>query len=192
MPTCVTVETEPGDAGLSILSGLEPRRLLADAMLGALVRWLRALGVDVAFDPALDDPELVDRAVAEGRTILTRDRKLTERRLARDHLLIRSGVVAEQLRQVLDELGLRPDPDRLFSRCLRCNAALEPVDPGQARAHVPPWVALTQEQFRRCPACGRIYWPGTHVQRMLARLEEMMGPETMGPGDMDLIRRDPP
>jgi hypothetical protein len=153
-------------------------RLLADAMLGALVRWLRALGIDVAYDPALDDPELVDRAVAEGRTILTRDRRLTERRLARDHLLIRSGDVAEQLRQVLDELGLRPDPDLLLGRCLLCNVPLAPMDPEQARARVPPWVARTQEQFRTCPACGRIYWRGTHARRMLARLEEMTRPAT--------------
>lgn len=142
-------------------------------MLGALVRWLRALDLDVVYDPALDDPELVDRAVAEGRTILTRDRRLTERRLARNHLLIRSGDVAEQLRQVLDELGLHPDPDRAFGRCLRCNTPLQPVDPEQARARVPPWVARTQKQFRACPACDRIYWRGTHVRRMLARLEEM-------------------
>jgi uncharacterized protein with PIN domain len=142
-------------------------------MLGALARWLRALGVDVIYDPALDDPELVARAVAEGRTILTRDRRLTERRLARNHLLIRSDVVAEQLRQVLAELDLHPDPHRLLGRCLRCNSPLEPIDAEQARARVPPWVARTQSEFRACPACGRVYWRGTHVRRMLKRLEEM-------------------
>jgi uncharacterized protein with PIN domain len=142
-------------------------------MLGALARWLRALDVDVTYDPALDDPELVERAVAEGRTILTRDRRLTERRLARNHLLIRSDDVAEQLRQVLDELGLHPAPDRLLGRCLRCNTPLAPIDPELARARVPPWVARTQDRFRACPGCGRVYWRGTHVRRMLARLGEM-------------------
>lgn len=158
-----------------ILSDLDhqPPRLLADAMLGALARWLRALDVDVTYDPELDDPELVERAVAEGRTILTRDRRLTERRLARNHLLIRSDDVAEQLQQVLTELGLRPDPDRLLGRCLRCNVPLEPLDAEAARARVPPWVARTQETFRACPECGRVYWRGTHVQRMLSRLREM-------------------
>jgi uncharacterized protein with PIN domain len=145
-------------------------------MLGALARWLRALDVDVTYDPALDDPELVERAVAEGRTILTRDRRLTERRRARNHLLIRSDDVAEQLRQVLDELGLQPDPDRLLGRCLRCNTPLAPIDPELARARVPPWVARTQDRFRACPDCGRVYWRGTHVRRMLARLDEMTRP----------------
>jgi len=169
--------TQPGPAGLFDFMDRPlkdaPPRLIADAMLGALARWLRALDVDVTYDPALDDPELVDRAVAEERTILTRDRRLTERRLARNHILIRSDDVAEQLRQVIDELGLDPEPGRVLGRCLRCNTPLEPVDAERARARVPPWVARTQDEFRACPDCGRVYWRGTHVRRMLQRLEEM-------------------
>jgi uncharacterized protein len=152
---------------------LSSPRLFADAMLGALARWLRALDLDTAYDPGLDDPELVERAHAEGRTILTRDRRLTERRLARNHLLIRSDVVDEQVRQVLDDLGLHPDSTRLLGRCLRCSTPLEPLDPEAARARVPPWVAHTQQEFRACPACGRVYWRGTHVERMAKRLERM-------------------
>jgi hypothetical protein len=142
-------------------------------MLGALARWLRVLDVDVVYDPALDDPELVARAVAEGRTILTRDRKLVERRLARNHVLIRTGEPGAQVRQVLEETGVRPDPARLFARCLRCNTPLQPMPLDEARARVPPFVARTQEEFRACPGCGRIYWRSTHVARMRERLRRM-------------------
>ena len=155
-----------------------PPKLFADAMLGALARWLRALDLDVTYDPSLDDPALVEVAVAEGRTILTRDRRLTERRRARNHILIQSDDVAEQVRQVLETLGVSPDPHRLLGRCLRCNQPLVDVDPEEARARVPPWVARTQQEFRRCPKCGRIYWPGTHASRMRERLEEMGWKET--------------
>ena len=147
--------------------------MIADAMLGALARWLRVLGLDVAYDPALDDPEIVERAVAEGRVILTRDRRLVERRLARNHLLIRSEVVEEQVRQVLEELGIRPDPGRLLGRCLRCNVLTEPIPAEDARAVVPLWVARTKNEYRACPVCGRIYWSGTHAERMKKRLERM-------------------
>jgi len=150
-----------------------PPKLFADAMLRALARWLRALDLDVAYDPSLDDPELVELAVAEGRTILTRDRRLTERRRARDHILIRSDDVAEQVRQVVETLGVTPDPGRLLGRCLRCNQPLLEIDPEEARSRVPPWVARTQQEFRCCPECGRIYWPGTHASRMRERLEGM-------------------
>lgn len=27
--------------------------------------------------------------------------------------------------------------------------------------------------FRACPACGRLYWPGSHVKRMAAKLEAL-------------------
>jgi uncharacterized protein with PIN domain len=149
-------------------------KLIADAMLGALARWLRILDLDVVYDPALDDPDLVERAVAENRVILTRDRRLVQRRRARNHLLIRSDVVDEQVRQALEELGLHPDPDRLLGRCLRCNVPTEPIPAEDARAFVPPWVARTQHEYRACPACGRIYWPGTHTQKMRKRLERIL------------------
>jgi uncharacterized protein with PIN domain len=150
-------------------------------MLGALARWLRLLDLDVVYDPSLDDPELVARAVAEGRVILTRDRRLTERRLARNHLLIRSEVVDEQVRQVLRELGVRPDLERLLRRCPVCNSPLEPVSTEMARSRIPPWVARTQTEFRACPGCGRVYWRGTHVQRMHQRLSAMLEvPEAWG------------
>jgi uncharacterized protein with PIN domain len=147
-----------------------PPRLLADAMLGGLARWLRVLGLDVAYDPALDDAALVSLAAAEDRTILTRDRKLVERRLARNHLLITSGEVGAQIRQVIGALEVEPDPARLLSRCLRCNTPLAPLAAEQARERVPPYVARTRERFRECPACGRVYWAATHVARMRERL----------------------
>jgi uncharacterized protein with PIN domain len=142
-------------------------------MLGALARWLRVLDLDVVYDSSLDDAELVERAVSEDRVILTRDRRLTQRRLARNHLLIRSEVVDEQVRQVLEELEIRPDPARLLGRCLRCNVPTEVIPAEQARTIVPPWVARTQDTYRVCPICGRIYWSGTHAKRMRQRLERM-------------------
>jgi hypothetical protein len=147
----------------------EPR-LIADAMLGGLARWLRTLGLDVAYDPALDDAELVAKAVEQGRIILTRDKKLTERRLARRHLLVTSDQVPAQLRQVLAELGIPVDPERVLSRCLRCNVPLLEIPAEKALARVPPFVARTQQRFRECPTCGRLYWSATHAERMRQRL----------------------
>ncbi len=151
----------------------EPPRFLADAMLGGLARWLRVLGLDAAFDPELDDPELVDRALAEDRLILTRDSRLVLRKRAKNHLFIRSEVVDEQVVQVLEDLGLEPRPEDLFSRCLRCNVPLVTVAPEEAAYEVPPYVARTQERFRRCPRCGRIFWRATHAERMRRRLARM-------------------
>lgn len=150
-----------------------PARLLADVMLGSLARWLRILGIDTVYDRHARDAELVERAVAEGRTLLTRDRRLVQRRRARDHVLIRSDRLDEQIGQVVEELGLELDPRRTFGRCVRCNEPLARLPPEAARPRVPPYVARTQREFRRCPACGRIYWAATHVERMRERLRRM-------------------
>lgn len=163
-------ETKSAGAGGASAAAAEEPRLFADAMLGGLARWLRTLGLDVAYDPGLDDPELVELAAREGRVILTRDKKLVERRLARRHLLIASDQVAEQVRQVLQALAIRVDPHRVLTRCLRCNVPLVELPAEKALPRVPPFVARTQTQFRECPSCRRVYWPATHAARMRQRL----------------------
>ncbi len=142
-------------------------------MLGSLARWLRVLGLDVLYDASLDDPELVAIAATEGRTLLTRDRGLVARRDARDHLLIRSERIEEQVRQVLEDLRVDLDPARPFGRCLRCNQVLVDLPRQEALAQVPPYVASTQRRFRQCPACGRVFWSASHVRRMRERLRAM-------------------
>jgi uncharacterized protein with PIN domain len=146
----------------------QPLRLLADGMLGRLAKWLRLLGYDTAYDNAATDPELARRARAEGRVLLTRDQALAARRGLRA-LLIRSQVLEEQVREVRQRLG--PPPHPALSRCAVCNSVLEPMSHDQAAQLVPPHVLRTQTEFRRCPGCGRVYWPGSHLQAIRTQLD---------------------
>ena len=138
-------------------------KLLTDGMLGRLTRWLRALGYDTVYAPDTDDDELLRRARAQDRVLLTTDHALAMRRGART-FLIETQDLASQLREVRAALG--PPPDAEFSRCLACNSKLTPVDKATLTDRVPPYILVTRQEFRRCPDCGRIYWPGTHVERM--------------------------
>jgi len=147
----------------------EPLRLLADGMLGKLAKWLRLLGYDTAYDNAATDPELARRARAGGRILLTRDHELAARRGLRT-LLIQSEVLEEQVREVQGALGPPSHPP--LSRCAVCNTALESVSPAEVSGRVPPYVLKTQTTFRRCPGCGRIYWPGTHLHKMRSQMEK--------------------
>lgn len=138
-------------------------RVLADAMLGSLARWLRTLGYDTLYDSAWSDNELVRRARADSRVLLTRDTKLARRRNL-DSLLITSQVWDEQVRQVLRELPMpRPQP---YSRCLVCNELLLPILADEAWGMVPPFVFIHHEQFKLCPECNQVFWRGTHWERM--------------------------
>ena len=146
----------------------QPLRLLADGMLGRLAKWLRMLGYDTAYDNAATDPELARRARAEGRVLLTRDQALAARRGLRT-LLIRSQVLEEQVREVRQRLG--PPPQPVLSRCAVCNSVLEPISHDQAAQRVPPYVLRTRTDFRCCPGCGRVYWPGSHLKAIRAQLD---------------------
>jgi uncharacterized protein with PIN domain len=144
-------------------------RLLVDGMLGRLAKWLRLLGYDTVYDNAASDPELARRSRAEGRILVTRDRELSARRGLRT-LLIRSEKLEEQVEEVRDAFA-SPSPTPL-SRCAVCNAELETVSPADVVSLVPPYVLKTQSEFRRCPGCGRVYWPGTHLEEMQKQMKE--------------------
>jgi uncharacterized protein with PIN domain len=148
-------------------------KFLADAMLGTLAKWLRILGYDTVFDTALDDHQLVRLARAEDRVLLTRDRELAQRRGVHV-LLVTSEQLDQQVRQVLADLDL--EVDRSFSRCPVCNEPLEALDREAARARVPAYVAETHEKFKVCPVCQRVYWRGTHWQRMDDHLSRLRRP----------------
>lgn len=149
-----TPEAEPGEL-----------RFAVDAMLGRLARWLRLLGFDASWEADVPDARLVRLALDEGRWILTRDRALpVEWRVPRVHL-VSAEQPFEQLREVVRafELGPRVRP---FVRCTRCNALLAPLATEDAAARVPARVRERHARFLACPGCGRVYWEGTHVERM--------------------------
>lgn len=143
----------------------------ADRMLGRLAKWLRVLGFDVIYGPHLTGYGLIHAARAEGRIILTRDRRLKQKQPP-PFLLISSDHYRDQLSQVIGEFSLDVG-DNVFKRCLTCNARLEPRAKETIEAMVPPYVYSTQETFSWCPRCRKVYWPATHHQRMVAELKEL-------------------
>jgi uncharacterized protein with PIN domain len=151
-----------GECGESLV------KFVVDQMLGTLAKWLRVLGYDTVYSTKLDDPELVRIARAEDRMLLTRDTGIA-RRKGVNVLLIKSDYPEEQLVQVVEELGLDLK-NQSFSRCVRCNQPLIEVEREAIREEVPPYVWQTQGHFRRCPECRRLYWRGTHWERMAERI----------------------
>ncbi len=143
---------------------------LADVNVGRLAALLRLLGQDCVRAGDEADADVAQRAAAEGRVLLTRDRRLLRRKVVAHGRLIRSNEPREQLGEVLRLYGLA-GPFALFSRCLRCNEPLRPVAKAEVLPRLEPRTRLYYDEFHRCPACGRIYWRGSHhegMRRMLA------------------------
>ena len=143
-------------------------KFAADRMLGRLVKWLRVLGCDVIYGPHLTGYGLIRAARAEGRLILTRDRRLKQKQPPR-FIFIDSDHYRDQLQQVIRQCALKPG-ERLFCRCLVCNAILQARAKETVEKLVPPYVYSSQEHFSWCPACRRVYWPATHQQKMVEQI----------------------
>jgi hypothetical protein len=160
-------------------------RLLCDEMLGRLARLIRAAGYDTTVaTPGTPDPDLLKTAEAEGRILITRDRRLAEAAGPRG-LLLRAGAVNAQARAVGEALDL----DWLrapFTRCLMDNTRLREANPSAISA-LPDTVRQGAGPFRVCPTCRRRYWPGSHVRRMLETLDGLNRP---GTGVVDAVVRE--
>jgi uncharacterized protein with PIN domain len=138
-------------------------------MLARLVRLLRAAGEDAALArPGAPDEELLALARREDRTILTRDRGLAVRAQGR-------RLASDSLAGQAEELA-RTEPidwtSRRLTRCLMDNTPLRAASP-QEIARMPASSQAGGGPFTACPACGRVYWPGSHVRRLQARLDRL-------------------
>lgn len=148
-------------------------RFLCDAMLGSLARWLRFFGYDAEFtEPSNSDDQVADHARREGRWLLTRDRDLAA--VGPRTMLLREDGLEGQLVEVFRRLDLRPESGLDRARCGECNGELVPVTADRVAPVVPPYVLRTAQRFRRCDGCGRVYWPGSHSQRILAVMNRVV------------------
>lgn len=148
------------------------QQFVADGHLGKLVRDLRLLGVDVLYDPAAEDRQLLDMATSDDRALLTRDRRLLMHAVVQHGYCLRSQKPLEQTREVLTRFDLARQLAP-FSRCLRCNARLEVVEKAAVFEQLEPLTKLYYNQFRRCPACRQIYWRGSHFDKLEARAAQL-------------------
>ncbi|SFD98587.1 Mut7-C RNAse domain-containing protein [Massilia yuzhufengensis] len=145
-------------------------RFVADAHLGALARLLRMAGYDTLYDNHYHDDEIERVARAEGRVLLTRDRELLKRRTVELGCYLHAIDPPAQLRELFARLRLAGDV-RAFSLCLHCNQPLRPASKAEVLDRLPPRVAATHEDFTTCDQCCRVYWNGSHHERMRTLLE---------------------
>lgn len=142
-------------------------RFLCDEMLARLARLLRAAGYDTYLaSGGQPDRDLLHIAAEEGRILLTRDKRLAAS--APEAVLI-DGRGVEQEAESLSR-GVVLDWDFApFTRCVMDNARLRTADPEEI-GRMPESAQRRGGPFRACPACGRLYWPGSHVRRIQGRL----------------------
>lgn len=150
-------------------------KFLVDRMLGGLAKGLRMLGYDTLYYRGSDLYQLFRLAREEGRVILTRSSKLSPKSSGDRVVRIQEDHPWAQLKELIEKGLVSLHEEELFSRCLLCNSLLEEASREEVEGFVPEFIYYQYENFFRCPRCQKIYWPGSHQERMNQRIKELFG-----------------
>lgn len=144
---------------------LRDPKFILDVHLGKLAAYLRMLGFDTLYRSCYSDRELVKISSAEHRILLTRDRGLLNHSAITHGYWLRETDSRKQISEILERFDLARFIQP-FTRCLACNGMLQIVAKKQVEASLPKRTAELYDEFRACSRCGRVYWKGSHYERM--------------------------
>jgi uncharacterized protein len=145
-----------------------------DAGLGGLARWLRAAGHEALWQPQIDDGELLRQARKNGTILLTTDSMLMERRLVRERTIRAFWLpptfkLEKQVEVVFREFHLEiREP-----RCMACGGELLTCDKEKLRQRIPPRTYRWLDEYFVCRRCDKLFWRGTHWERISRQLERV-------------------
>ncbi len=153
---------------------MSSHRFIADRMIGRLARMLRLLGYDTLYRPELNAAGITEVADHDDRIILTRGDTLRRFPDASNVFSVKSESPPEQLREVVARFSL-DTKSGLWTRCTVCNGSISSVPKEGIKSLVKPKVYELYPEFFRCAGCGRVYWHGSHVERILQKLSGILG-----------------
>jgi uncharacterized protein with PIN domain len=147
-------------------------RFVLDVHLGKLAKILRLLGFDTCYQNNYSDKTIAQIADAQNRLVLTRDIGLLKQKTIRRGYWLRSQNPEEQLSEAIRYFNLKTYL-KPFTRCLACNGLIEPVTKETVWNQLPPKTRLHFQEFFHCSSCGRVYWKGSHYERMQAFMQRV-------------------
>lgn len=165
---------DPCSPSLLRPESLSSIRFMVDVNAGRLCPLLRMAGFDTTCRPDLSDADIAARAVREGRILLSRDRGLLKRSCVVHGHLVENQMPEKQLDEIIHLYGLQTRL-RPFSRCMQCNTPLIRVEKETVMDRLEPLTRKYYHKFHRCPGCDRIYWPGSHREKMAQLLAGIGG-----------------
>jgi len=156
---------------------MSPGRFVVDRSLEPLARRLRLLGFDVVTVPGARLEALFESARRDGRTVLTTSARHPGRWASVPAVTVAREDPDGAVRAIASLWAPSGPP---FGRCSICNLPLgDGAGPDPAR--VPARVRTSGVPLRHCAGCGRVYWSGSHVDRLRRRLAAATGRPVPGP-----------
>ncbi len=150
---------------------VEKLKFICDVHLGRLSKYLRMLGFDCYYKNDLSDEDIIQLSLREKRIILTMDRGILKNKKVTYGLLIRSKDIFEQTKEAVDRFNLYSKIKPL-TRCLECNKKLKKISRKTASKTFPYLKDKYYKEFYLCPACNKIYYKGSHYERMKKILKD--------------------
>ncbi len=151
---------------------LRETKFIVDVNLGKLAPKLRLLGFDTLFRNDFDDDEIIEAAAKEKRIILTRDKGILCQNKVTHGYWLRNDDPSKQLKEVVLRLQLK-NKFNSFSRCAVCNGRLKEADKSNIASRVFEDTLQYYQEFWECTNCGKIYWKGSHYQRIKNLIDKL-------------------
>jgi uncharacterized protein with PIN domain len=131
-------------------------------MVIGLARWIRAAGYEAHTPlPGSSDQSIAEFVIQKNLMLLTRDRAFSRRKDVRANCLLLSSNDLEAWVDELNENQVINWQRAPMTRCFICNGTVQPLPPRKIAAATPQW---------QCESCLRIYWKGSHYNKILAQL----------------------
>jgi uncharacterized protein with PIN domain len=147
-------------------------KFVSDVHLGTLARYLRMTGFDTKYNNNFTTNDIIKISFEEKRTILTRDKNLLKRNDVSRGYWIRNEMPVEQLKEIFNRFHLK-GLVKEFSLCLICNNPLIKIEREKIISRIPEKAAEYHRDFSYCTSCDKVYWPGTHYQKMKSLISEL-------------------
>jgi uncharacterized protein with PIN domain len=164
------------------LNDYKELQFLVDAMLVKLGKFMRILGLDTEFaDNSIPDDMVIDRALKTDRVLITMDKSLYARMLKQSKkvIFINTKSLDTQIANVFTKSRVKfpskdiDDPLSYNSRCSRCNTILHAIPKKNVKEEIPEQSYAAFDHFWICTneVCGKIYWRGSHWDRIRERFK---------------------
>ena len=140
-------------------------KFLCDQMFGTLAKWLRIYGFDTLYATnELNDLDIIDITKKENRFLLTKRENIKT-------IEIKTTDINEQIGIVL--MNFKVDKNKILSRCILCNTEVEDIKKEEIAGKVPDRIFESNEKFWFCKKCNKIYWKGSHYEKMFEKINDL-------------------
>lgn len=147
-------------------------KFVLDVHLGTLAKYMRMFGFDTKYQNDFLDKLIIEISLREKRTVLTRDLGILKQKKLTHGYYVRNTKPVKQIEEVIGRFDLK-NVIKEFSRCVRCNTVLRPIEKEKVINEIPPKVRIAHSEFFYCTVCKKIYWKGTHCDKMKVLIEKM-------------------